>query len=172
MALEPEEYVHVYLHIARAMYEQQVTIIVAAEICHYAAQPTTDAELHDIIDEVKAELYDWLPSDLAALKECTVMCLVGPDSDGVKRCAQLASMATEGGWNGGLIHASRVNINDVMDMVCKRYLPDDVDVTGMYCASGNIEFGTAEQFKRNVEREVDRFREELDRLFPSNEEGG
>jgi len=172
MALDPETYVDVYVTIARAMFSQQLPIIFAAEVAYYAAQPTTNATKHDILDELRAELYDWIPSDLAALKECELISLRGFTED-KPRCAQLIAMAVDGGWHGGLVHASRVNINEAMEVVSKRYLPDDVDQTSMFCASDNIDFTTAaSKFRENVENEISKFREELDFLYPYPEEGG
>ena len=67
MALDPENYINVYVSLARAMFEQQIPIVVAAELAHFSAQPATEVAIHDVLDELKAELYDWIPSDLNAL---------------------------------------------------------------------------------------------------------
>jgi hypothetical protein len=173
MALDPETYVTVYLSLAHAMYEQNITIVTAAEIAHFSAQPDVNAVKHDILDELKAELYDWIPSDLNALQECLIMNITGPDQDGQQRCAQLASLATSPGWRGSAVHAARVNIDEAMDVVTRRYIPEGVDVSTMYRASGNIDFDTAaDKFRDAVETEITKFREELDFLYPYPEEGG
>jgi len=173
MALEPETYISVYLSLARAMFDQQIPVVVAAELAHFAAQPETESSVHDILDELKAELYDWIPSDLAALKECIIMNVKGPDTDGRARCAQLASLATAGGWRGGMVHPSRVDLNVAMDVVSKRYIPEGVDATSMFCASSPFDSATAnEKFKEAIEDEISKFREELDFLYPYPEEGG
>jgi len=174
MALDPENYVNVYISLARAMFEQQIPIVVAAELAHFSAQPTTDVVIHDILDELKGELYDWIPSDLDALKEGEIITISGPNADnGEPRCAQLAHLLVDGGWHGGLVHASRVDINEVIEKLSRKYVPDGVDVENMFCASNGIDFTTAAQkFRENVENEITKFREELDFLYPYPEEGG
>ena len=174
MALDPENYVNVYVSLARAMFEQQIPIVVAAELAHFSAQPATEVAIHDVLDELKAELYDWIPSDLDALKEAEIISITGPNMDnGQPRCAQLAHLLVDGGWHGGMVHASRVDINVAMEAVSRRYIPEGIDVSTMFCASNGIDFATAaERFRDSVENEITKFREELDFLYPYPEEGG
>jgi|SRR6186713_1600662 len=174
MALDPENYINVYVSLARAMFEQQIPIVVAAELAHFSAQPATEVAIHDVLDELKAELYDWIPSDLNALKESEIITISGPSlEDGQPRCAQLAHLVVDGGWHGGLVHASRVDINDAIEKLSRRYVPEGVDVEKMFCASSGIDFATAaSKFREAVETEITKFREELDFLYPYPEEGG
>jgi len=176
MGLDPIMYTTVWMAATQAAFIGQIDPVTAAEVCHFAAQPETNAEVHDILDEVKAELYDWIPSDLAALKEAEIIQITGTHDDGTGklRCCQIASLATAKGWHGGMVHASRVDINVVMDTLAQRYLPEDVEGE-MFRHSNDIDFtGLADQFKANVENEVEKFRkaldEELNFLFPGKEE--
>lgn len=172
MAIEPIIYTTIFMTAVQAALSDQVDPITAAELCHFAAQPDTDAEVIDIIDELKAELYDWIPSDLAALQEAHIIQVTGTNDDGTVRVAQVASLATAKNWHGGKVHASRVDINRVMDELSTRHLPEGAS-TEMIRHSTDIDF-TGKKFNEAVEQEVAKFRaaldEELNFLFPGEEE--
>jgi hypothetical protein len=174
MAIEPIIYTTIWMTAVQAALSDQVDPITAAELCHFAAQPATDAEVIDILDELKAELYDWIPSDLAALKEAHIIQITGTNDDDTIRCAQVASLATEKAWNGGMVHSSRVDINRVMDELSNRHIPEGAS-SEMIRHSTDIDFtSTSKKFNEAVEREVENFRksldEELNFLFPGKEE--
>ena len=174
MAIEPIIYTAIFITAVQAALSDQVDPVTAAELCHFAAQPDTEAELIDILDELKAELYDWIPSDLNALKEAHLIQITGPNKDGTVRVAQVASLATDKAWNGGMVHSSRVNINRVMDELSNRHLPEGASAE-LIRHSTDIDFtGTSKKFNEAVEREVENFRksldEELNFLFPGKEE--
>jgi hypothetical protein len=178
MAIEPQTYITIWMTAVQAALSDQVDPVTAAELCHFAAQPETEAVVIDILDELKAGLYDWIPSDLNALKEAHIIQITGVHRDGTTgiKCAQVASLATERGWHGGMVHASRVNINVVMDTISARHLPEGAS-ENLIRHSADIDWtGTGAKFNEAVEREVENFRksldEELNFLFPGNEEGG
>ena len=174
MAIEPIIYTTIWMTAVQAALSDQVDPVTAAELCHFAAQPDTEAELIDILDELKAELYDWIPSDLAALHEAHLIQITGTTDDGSVRVGQVASLTTDRAWNGGMVHASRVDINRVMDELSTRHLPEGAS-TNLIRHSADIDFtGTSKKFNEAVEREVENFRksldEELNFLFPGKEE--
>jgi hypothetical protein len=182
MSLTPEQYVEFFVSVARGMYDRQLDIGAAAELCFTAAQPNAVATIVDILDDLKAELTDWIPSDLNSIHECSIVQIVFDSfdnpGDGEKRnVAQVVRLAVAPGWHWSHVHASRTNIDDAITAVGRKHLPDyaeDVQMVRRTKALGDQPIargGFNPLFRNNIEAEVDKFREELDRLFPTQEGG-
>jgi hypothetical protein len=167
--IEPTVYMELMMSLLGATVSNELTPLTMGEILYAAAQPEATAVEHDILEEVRAELTDWTQSDLAGLKECILVQIELPKEDKHDQVAQIIRLATERGWHWSQVHSARKNLDDVITMVGARYIPEGVKgkmlrQTGQINLDGN--------FKKNIEHEVDSFRAELDRLFPSVEEGG
>ncbi len=179
MSVQPDEYVEFYMTIMRAVFDRQIDIGAAAELCFTAAQPNAHAETIDILDELKAELSDWIPSDLNSIHECMIVQIVFDSYDGDEKqnVAQVVKLAIQPGWHWSHVHASRANIDEAITLVGRRHLPEGTTVEMVRRTRDLTDQpipkhgGFNPLFRNNIEHEVDKFREELDRLFPTQEGG-
>ena len=85
-------------------------------------------------------------------------------------------LAVAPGWHWSHVHASRTNIDAAITEVGRRHLPDYAEHVEMVrrtrdLAQQPLPSGFNPLFRNNIEHEVDKFREELDRLFPTQEGG-
>jgi len=181
MSLDPEQYVEFFVSVARGMYDRQLDIGAAAELCYTAAQPNAQATVIDILDELRTELSDWIPSDLNSIYECNIMQIVfdshdNPGDPEKRNVVQIVRLAVAPGWHWSHVHASRTNIDDAITEVGRRHLPDYAEHVEMVRRTRDLAHqptpkGFNPLFRNNIEAEVDKFREELDRLFPTQEGG-
>lgn len=178
MSLEPEDYIELFYTVVRAVYDRQLDIPQAAELCYSAAQPRTTAVEYDILDEVKAELHDWIKTDLDSVIECKILQLSIPnlEDEDKMHVAQVVKLAIKPGWHWSHVHPNRANIDDALTEVGRRYLPEGMEAE-MVRSTRDLRDQQASHsmtgaFRKNIEQEIDKFREELDALFPDPEKGG
>jgi len=148
-------------------------------LCYTAAQPNATARTIDILDDLKVELTDWIKSDLDSITECQIVQIEfdSYDTDKPRSVAQVVRLAIKPGWHWSQVHPNRRNIDDAITDVGRRHLPPDITVE-MVRSTRNLADQPAPSkgfnplFRDNIEQEIDKFREELDRLFPTPPEGG
>jgi hypothetical protein len=185
MSLEPSLYVDLTIALLRGMLEETLPIAHAAQLLYMAAQPETMAVEHDIIDDVKAELTNWTLDDLDGLRECVVIqvemkCIDDehdhPDDERPHNIAQVVRLATRPDWDPQHVHPNRTQLDEVISAVGRRFLPPGVNEEHIILAASPRPVGRHLRDLlmggNRVEAEVSEFRAELDRLFPSAEEGG
>jgi len=82
-------------------------------------------------------------------------------------------LETAPGWDPRQVHANRTQLDEVIERVGRRRLPADLaNHLVMSTGIGNVGLRDLLLGVKDVDAEVSDFRKELDRLFPTAEEGG
>jgi len=164
-----------------ALAQRQLSLPQITSVLYACAQPTTEENVIDVTQEVRAALTDWSEQNKGMLigvetVQLTFQCvnIHGPCKKG-RHTVNMTRVIGSMEWEPEQVQSS-LDFNDVIVQTTMQHHPDGPDTKGKvvsHAAGGQADLigyfrdMFAAQPDQVVEKEISEFRAELDALFPS-----
>lgn len=180
MSIQRETY-HELLHAMMfALVKQELNFVQVGSVLWAAAQPDTEETTHCVTHKVRERLTDWSESDKGMLIGVETVLMTfrcgnihGPCTKGQHTVAMTRVIGHQG-WEPDNVSSS-VNFNQAILDATMSLHPDktgDKNVSSSNGSQRDLISAFREMFmqqepEKSIEKEIDQFRAELDKLFPS-----